>query len=123
MFPYADFDFYINRAHGKLGQEAFEEYILKASFFLRYITLGKTDRVERDEVSYAACSIADMYAEEISKMKSGILKSENNDGYSVTYVTELKEGESQESLLSGKAYQIARRYLLITGLLNRKVDV
>ena len=122
MFPYADYDFYVDRAHGKLDQEAFEGYILKASFFLRYITLGKTERVEGEEVSYAACAIADMYAEEKKKITAD-KKSENNDGYSVTYIAERKDGESMEDFLSRKAMQIARRYLLTTGLLNRKADV
>lgn len=123
MFPYADYEFYTEKAHGRLEKERFEEEVLEASFFLRYLTFGKSDLVQPDELQYAVCAIADMYAAEKKNADSGAgrKKSENIDGYSVTYVTEQKEGETLEDLLSRKASQLARRYLIRTGLLNRKV--
>lgn len=123
MFPYADYQFYMDNAHGKLEKESFEKEVLAASFFLRYLTFGKSDNTQPEELRYAACEIADMYASEKEKADSGNAKkkSENTDGYAVTYVMEQKEGETMEDLLGRKASQIARRHLLRTGLLNRKV--
>lgn len=123
MFPYADYEFYTEKAKGKLEKEVFEAEVLEASFFLRYLTLGKSDWLQPEALSYAACAIADMYVTEKYKIASGKgrKKSENNDGYSVSFVTELNEGETAEELLTRKAGRIARQYLTGTGLLNRKV--
>lgn len=124
MFPYADYQFYKEKTQGKLSEDVFNTQVLEASFFLRYITMGKSDKVQPEELQYAACAIADMYAEEKQKLKDvGTIKSENNDGYSVTYISEIQEGESVEEYLARKAYQTARKYLLYTGLLFRKVGV
>ena len=49
------------------------------------------------------------------------VKSENNDGYSVTYASQSIEGESKEKLANRKMYEAARIHLLPTGWLNRKV--
>lgn len=123
MFPYADYEFYIDQAHGKLEKDSFEKEVLEASFFLRYLTAGKSDRIQPAELQYAVCSIADMYAEQKQKAASKEMgkKSENTDGYSVSYAIEMKDGETFESFLNGKAAQTARTYLAGTGLLDRKV--
>lgn len=123
MFPYADYEFYTEKAYGKQEKDSFEKEVLEASFFLRYLTLGKSDKVQPEALQYAACSIADMYAEQKQKSASGEMgkKSENTDGYSVSYINEMKDGETLETLLNGKALQIARKYLMGTGLLSRKV--
>lgn len=52
---------------------------------------------------------------------AGKVKSENSDGYSVTYVTEQTDGQTAEELLRKKAYEAAYMYLLPTGWLGRKV--
>lgn len=123
MFPYAGYEFYVEKGHGKLEKNVFEKEVLEASFYLRYLTLGKSDTVQPEELQYAACAIAEMYVEEKERLASGAArkKSENNDGYSVTFVAELKDGESTEELIARKAGWIAGKYLAATGLLNRKV--
>lgn len=123
MFPYADYGFYINQAHGKLEKNSFEKEVLEASFFLRYLTAGKSDRIQPEGLKYAVCAIADTYAEQKQKAASGGMgkKSENTDGYSVSYAIEMKDGETFEDFLNGKAAQIAKMYLAGTGLLDRKV--
>lgn len=123
MFPYADYEFYTNNAKGKLEQNVFEKEAVEASAFLRYITLGKSDSSDLKELKYATCAIAEMYAKEKSRYESGAsaVKSENTDGYTVTYATEMKDGESLDDLLSKKAMVIARKHLATTNLLNRKV--
>lgn len=122
MFPYADYAFYAGKTHGGLEKDIFEKEVLEASFFLRYLTFGKSDRVQPEALQYAACSIADMYAEQKQKAVSGEIgkKSENTDGYSVSYASERKEGETLETFLDRKAWQIAKKYLSGTGLLSRK---
>lgn len=121
MFPYADYQFYKEKGSGKLEEDEFNRYVLDASFFLRQITLAKSDKTTRDELKYAVCGIVDMYKEEREKYAEGVVKSENNDGYSVSFQTELKDGEVLEDLLDRKALRIARQYLLMTGLLSVKV--
>lgn len=124
MFPYADYEFYKNKANGCLEKKTFDTEVAEASVFLRYITLGKSDNSDIEELKYAACAIADMYADAKEKYNAGIptVKSENTDGYMVTYASEMKDGESLDDLLSKKAVGIARKYLAVTGLLNRKVQ-
>lgn len=123
MFPYADYEFYKDKADGKLEQEVFEKEVVEASIFLRYLTFGKSDDSTSEELKYAACAIADMYANEKKRYESGAsaVKSENTDGYTVTYASEMKDGDSLDDLLSKKAVAIARKHLALTGLLNRKV--
>lgn len=123
MFPYADYDFYVEKVHGKQERESFEKEVLEASFFLRYLTQGKSDKVQMESLSYAACAIAEMYVEQKQKAAEGSLgkKSESTDGYSVSYSSEIGEGETCEIFLGRKAQQIARKYLSVTGLLDRKV--
>ena len=87
MFPYADYSFYKDKTYGKASQFVFDSEIIEASFFLQYLTMGKSDLEQPEALQYAACKIADMYAEEKAKRASGtgVLKSENNDGYSGKY--------------------------------------
>ena len=123
MFPYSDYEFYKDKAKGSLEQELFEKEVVEASIFLQHITLGKSDNSEIDELKYATCAIVEMYAKEKSRYESGAsaVKSENTDGYTVTYASEMKDGESLDDLLSKKAMLIAKRYLTSTGLLYRGV--
>lgn len=123
MFPYANYDFYKSKVNGTLEEALFNAEVLEASFFLRYLTMGKSDITQPEELQYCACAIADMYHSEKQKATSGNgrKKSENTDGYSVSYAVEIKDGELLEELLSRKASDIAKKYLFNTGLLNRKV--
>lgn len=121
MFPYADYEFYKKRAHGEMTEDEFNQYVLESSSFLRCQTLGRADHSSSDDLKYATCAIADLYKAEREKYVDGVVKSENNDGYSVSFQTEVKEGETLEELRDRKAQRIARQYLLTTGLLFRKV--
>ena len=53
--------------------------------------------------------------------KAGPVRSENNDGYSVSYVVEQTDGQTAEEAVRRKAYDAVYMYLLPTGWLNRKV--
>ena len=97
----------------------------KAEAYVRYLTYANGDifEVESEAVKRAICAVAEVYyAESSNRKKSGgaVVKSENNDGYSVTYVTEQVDGQTAEQLVKKKAYEAMYPYLLPTGWLNRK---
>ena len=120
--PFVEYLFYAGQAGGKLPEEEFSRLIGRACAYVQYMTLGK-GRGDTDGEKLAACAVADVYAcaERERERGTGAVKSENNDGYSVSYVTEQKDGESREEALSRKAYQAARPFLLPTGLLYRGI--
>lgn len=124
MERYADYEFYIEEHWGSSTEDEFNSAIIHVSQYIRYITLGKSDTYEGIELKYASCALVDAY---ISACKlsggsnsPGQKKSENTDGYNVSYVTQTTDGESTEELFKRKAYPIAKQWLLNTGLLNRR---
>lgn len=123
MQGYADYTFYVDTYHGSMNETDFSRHILSATQYIRYVTAGKSDAYAGDELKYASCEAADMYyaASQADSGDRGRIKSENNDGYSVSYASEGKEGETDEELISRKIYGIVRRWLLPTGLMYRKV--
>lgn len=119
MRLYADKDFYSRTYGGTLPDNVQERSLMNASRYLHTVTLGKADAFEGDELKYAACETADLYYRICIEQKKNI-RSENNDGYSATYVTEQTDGESLENLFQRQAYGIARKWLLTTGIMNRR---
>lgn len=126
MKLYADYEFYVTEYRGNEEKiENFERAIIHASQYIRHVTLGRSDNYNGEELKYASCALADAYlsAYKLSgeTNSTGQKKSENTDGYSVSYVTQAIDGESSEELFKRKAYPIARQWLLGTGLLSRRV--
>lgn len=125
MKGYADYVFYREQYHGQMEEEDFNRHMLSATQYIRYLTMGKADQYAGEELKYAACEAADIYfsvsVSDLSKAGSGRVKSESNDGYSVTFATEGKDGETSEELASRKVSFVIRKWLLPTGLLRRKV--
>ncbi len=119
MKVYADKEFYCSTYAGAVPENLLERALVSASRYLHAVTLGKADSFEGDELKYAVCEAADLYYRICIRQERNI-KSENNDGYSVTYVTEQTDGESLESLFQRQAYGIARKWLLTTGIMNRR---
>lgn len=122
MVEYADFEFYTKKFHGStIPEAAFPSAMLRSSIFIRYITFGRIDETDiPEEAKLAACAVADlMYKDDLAKDKNGReIKSENNDGYSASFVTSVDEkGRSIEA----RAYQSANQYLAYTGLLYRGI--
>ena len=118
MKCYADYPFYTDQYHGRMDEADFQRHILTASQYIKYLTRGKSDEYEGDEIKYAACESADvLYAASQSLSGQGEKKSENTDGYSVSYVTQGKDGETSEELSSRKMNGVIRKWLLPTGLL------
>lgn len=121
---YVDYAYYQTKYNGKLDQATFEQQEHQAEAYIRYLTMRQA-LPDLDVVRDAVCSVADAYAAVYSSsgQSAGAVKSENNDGYSVTYVTDRTDGETLEAYAVRKAYEAARIYLLPTGLLNRSVKV
>lgn len=122
MEAYVDYEFYADIYEGKLEEDDFFGSVIKATSHVRRITFGRADfYVDGDEVKLATCAVCDVIAAEEKKRdaNNGMpVSSENTDGYSVSYVSELESGESAEELLNRKAYKAAEVFLSPTGLLD-----
>ena len=123
MNIYADYNFYVNEYQGRrLSMDEFQKYILPASAHVRRITFGRADlHKDVEEVKLATCSVCDTL-DEINKstINGQQIASENNDGYSVSYVNE--SGKSSAQIFLQKVYAAAEIYLSTTDLLNFGVD-
>lgn len=122
MVEYADYKFYAETFHGStIPEAAFSSVILRSSIYIKYITFGRIEDTEiPDEARLAACAVAEVFHAD-DEMKAGTggydIKSENNDGYSVSYVTEGADGKP--ITVEKKAYKVAYPYLIHTGLMYR----
>lgn len=121
---YIDYDEYL-RLGGRLPFEAFEAAEPKAEAELRYLTYINGDIFAKpdDAVKMALCAALDIVAQEASSEqgKAGVagIKSESNDGYSVSYITDAKDGQTADQALRRRVYEAIRVYLLPTGWLRR----
>lgn len=127
MKAYADYEYYRDSFLGNsIPEEAFPKMASEASAFIREITQNRIDGENvTEEVKDAVCAVCEAVQQEIerfSKTDGREVKSENTDGYQISYVTEGQDGKSREEILWQKKYQAARQYLLHTGLLYRGCD-
>lgn len=118
---YVGYEYYKNEYYGTaIPEEIFPRMAMKASRYIDYFTFDRL--VDEDTSQYpilqvCTCEMADLiYGSESSASKRE-KKSENIDGYSVSYVTEATDGQLMEDVLKKKLYSIAKRYLMNTGLL------
>ena len=122
---YVDYAYYASEYGVEIiPEKKFSGHERRAEAYIRKITYVRGDifSTESDMVKDAVCAVADVYCSYDQKQASaGMVKSENNDGYSVTYVTEQTDGQTAEEVLRKKAYAAASAYLLPTGWLSRKV--
>lgn len=121
MDRYADYAFYTGQYQGSTVPEAaFSSAILKASAFLNRVTFGRISEPYIEEVRCAACELAEMqYRFDQWRQEGGQeVKGENNDGFSISFVTEGVDGESKEAVLHRKMYAAAKIWLGNTDLLN-----
>ena len=127
MMAYADYTFYEEVYKGELlNLNNGDIALLHATQYIKHLTLGKSEAYAGDEKKYATCAIAEIYAQvngliKTAKGNNAEKKSETTDGYSVSYVTQSKDGESREELFERRAYESAKYWLANTGLLNRRV--
>lgn len=113
--PYADYDWYKSNYFGAIvPEEAFPFFAVKASYLIDSLTAGNLRPLYEspDCVKDAVCAATEkLYQFQQSPARE--IKSENNDGYSVTYAD-----ASEEKALDDAKTEI-RVYLSTSGLLFR----
>lgn len=120
---YVDYGYYADQYGGGITEKEFPFAERKAEAYIRKLTYirGNIFATENMAVKDAVCAVAYVYASCEKKREAGTIKSENNDGYSVSYAVEQADGQTVEELIRKKAYEAASTYLLPTGWLSRKV--
>ena len=96
------YGYYAVEYGGKIiPEQGFQKAERQAEAYIRHLTYVKGDifAVENDIVKDAVCAAAEVYYKYNAQQQSGtpLVKSENNDGYSVTYVTEQTDGKTADS--------------------------
>lgn len=67
MKVYADYEFYKNTYHGQMDEERFGNLSIRASQYIYYTTLYRSDQYEGAELKYAMCEVADIYGQSDEK--------------------------------------------------------
>lgn len=113
--PYADYDWYKSNYFGAVIPEgAFPSFAMKASYLVDGLTAGNLPLLDAvpDCVKDAVCAAAEkLYQFEQNPAKE--IKSENNDGFIITYA-DTSEGKARDD-----AKAEIRVYLSTSGLLFR----
>ena len=123
---YVNYDFYKNTLGGTIPEDEFGAVEAQAEAHISYFTYinGDIFAKESDRVKLAVCSAAEVIYNYTKNHTGGAgLRSESNDGYSVSYVTEAQDGQAAEGGVRKKVYEAIRLYLLPTGWLSRKVKM
>lgn len=127
---YVDYDFYLQAFGSTIPEADFNKVEAKAEAAISYLTYVNGDifAAENPKVKLAVCAAAEVvynHEQGTSAADDSLLgiKSESNDGYSVTYVTEAQDGQTAEETLRKKIFEAVRLYLLPTGWLSRKVKM
>ncbi len=131
---YVNYDFY-KEAFGTIPEAEFAKAEGQAEANIGYFTYVNGDIFAKIDprVQLAVCAAADVIYQNSQNSQrssaagasggSAALKSESNDGYSVTYVTEAQDGQTAEEALRKKVLEAVRIYLLPTGWLSRRAGV
>lgn len=123
-----DYSYYINEFHGSIIPEnTFPDVVRRNMLLLKHLSSNKiTDSFETDYPEYAkdikdalCIGMETMYQREVETYEHGgrEVKSESNDGYNVSFVTEGIDGMA--SRIEGRVSKILKWYLSHTGLLYR----
>ena len=120
------YGYYVDEYSGKIiPEQDFKKAVKQAEAYIRHLTYIRGDIFENanDMVKDATCAAAEVYYKYNVQQKSQqpLIKSESNDGYSVTYVTEQTDGKTAEETVKKKVYAAVYPYLLPSGWLCRKV--
>lgn len=127
---YVTYEFYSETFGSSIPEEDWTKAEAKAEAAISYFTYVNGDifAVENSSVMLAVCAAAEVIYKNEQASAAGSasaagVKSESNDGYSVTYVTEAQDGQTAEEALRKKIFEAIRLYLLPTGWLSRKVKM
>ena len=111
---YADYRHYREVFGGSIvPEDKFRRCVSLAGKYIDRFTFGRiNDPSSVDGLADCACEM---------KYRDGekAVKSESTDGYSVTYLTERKDGEDADAFLGRKLYGICSLYLMGTGAMSR----
>lgn len=122
---YIDYKYYRNDYGGSLSESEFNSCEPEAEALVNFFTsrngdifLDKRPKVVA-ALQRALCKATDTAAAHKAEEASGAagIKSESNDGYSVSLVVDRSDGETSEDVLIRKVYSAIRIYLLPTGYL------
>lgn len=123
---YATYHFYRQTYGGEMPEKDFAGAEVQAETLIRYLTCinGDIFAEKDDRVKLAVCAAADVVFQS-RKQDCGAagIRSESNDGYSVSYVTEAQDGQTAEEVLRRKTAAAVRPYLLPAGWLSRRVQM
>lgn len=128
---YLSYDEYRQDFGGGLSEAEYNKAAAEAEAVVTYYTYLRGD-IFADErprtvsaLKQALAKSVDIVAAQSAAEASGQsdIKSESNDGYSVSRVVERKDGETSEDIRRRKIYSVMRTYLLPTGWLSRKVNM
>lgn len=124
---YVSYEFYSQTFGTTIPEADFPKVEAKAEAVIGYLTYinGDIFAKEDNRVKLAVCAAAEVvyYQNQASangNQAAGV-KSETNDGYSVTYITEAQDGQTAEEFLRKKILEAVRVYLLPTGWLSRSL--
>lgn len=127
---YVEYDEYLSLYGGALPFEAFSAAEPKAEAELRYLTFANGDIFAKPDqaVKLALCAAVDLVAsasQEAASRQGGAdaagIRSESNDGYSVSYMSDVREGQTAAQALRRRIAEAVRVYLLPTGWLSRRL--
>lgn len=127
---YADFTFYTMEFYGDtIPEDKFDKYATRASDFIDYLTWNKAQSMATDPaVQKCCCALAEQYmsidavrkAAAAKITEDGIISSESVGSHSRSFRNGV-EGAQAVQEAEKELANIARRYLLPTGLLYRGV--
>lgn len=128
--PYADYAYYTGSYFGtSIPEASWPEWSRKASMRVEYLTFGRTGKLSAsvlpDAVFDAVCCAAEvMYEYDKRKQaraaatKNGAVKSESNDGYSISYGgTDIGDEMEATAACDAEADKVIGEYLAHTGLM------
>lgn len=121
---YADFAFYRDTYKGvAVDEDAFAALERQASLFIDRITLNRLNTGWRvtDAVKMAVCAVVDVLKEHEDARQEALtaagVKSENTDGYSISY----QNADDIRATVESAMLEAAQPYLIYTGLMDRSI--
>lgn len=109
---YVDYSFYVTEYGGTLPDEVFNRLVVKASAYVNYITMGRSNAAINthlaNDIKLATCAVL----EEYQASEKGELSSQTVGPWTKVYKTSGKTAEQ-------KLTDAAEHYLLFTGLMYR----
>lgn len=100
MAAYADYYFYITEYNGTVvSKEEFPSLAAKASALIDRITFGRATG-DVWGVKMAVCAAVDT----LYRPGGGVISSENNDGYSVTYASGSQSGQERAAIRAVRSF-------------------